>query len=71
MAAFRICFFNEIPDSTGHDHHCCQRSIEILEAADEEEAIALAIREFEQLEKIARWDLHARTYECAPHDMGI
>ena len=31
-----------------------------------EEAIALAIREFEELEKIARWDLHAHTYECAP-----
>lgn len=71
MAAFRICFFNDIPDSTGHDHHCCQRSIEILEAVDEEEAIALAIREFERLEKIACWDLHARTYECAPLDIGI
>lgn len=71
MAAFRICFFNEIPDSTGHDHHSCHTIIEILEAGDKEEAIALAIREFEQMEKIARWDLHARTYECAPLDTDI
>lgn len=66
MADFRICFFNEIPDSTGHDHHVCQRTIEVRQAHDEAHAITQALREFERLERVSHWDLHARTFECAP-----
>ncbi|WP_404710381.1 hypothetical protein [Sphingomonas sp. MMS24-J13] len=65
MAAYRICFFNDIPDSRGHDHHVCQRTIEIADATDEGQAIANAIGRFEQLENVSHWRLHARTFECA------
>ncbi|CCW18074.1 hypothetical protein EBBID32_24240 [Sphingobium indicum BiD32] len=63
MASHRVCFFNAVPDSTGHDHHVCQRSIEISGAGDEAQAIQRAIVEFERLEGVSRWDLHARTTE--------
>lgn len=65
MTSYRICFFNEIPDSTGHDHHVCQRSIEIDGANDREQAIARAIVEFERLEGVSHWQIHARTLECS------
>lgn len=66
MADYSICFFNEIPDSTGHDHHVCQRTIEVQDATSEEQAIANAICEFERLEHVSHWRLHARTVECSP-----
>jgi hypothetical protein len=65
MASYRVSFFNEIPDSTGHDHHVCQRSIEITGAEDEAQAIRRAIVEFERLEGVSHWDLHARAMECS------
>ena len=64
MPDYRVCFFNDLPDSTGHDHHACQRTIEILGAESEEQAMALAITEFERLERVSHWKLHARTIEC-------
>jgi hypothetical protein len=66
MAKFRISFFNDLPDSTGHDHHVCQRTIEIVDAEGEEQAIARAIGEFERLERVSHWGIHARKIECAP-----
>ena len=68
MADFRICFYNDLPDSTGHDHHVCQRTILIPNAVDEERAIVQAKREFGRLEQVTHWDLHARTIECARLD---
>jgi hypothetical protein len=53
MADFRINFFNNLRDSTGHRHHVCQRTIEILEIDDEEPAIAIGISEFEYPENVS------------------
>lgn len=29
MTRLTVGFFNDLPDSTGHDHHVCQRSIDM------------------------------------------
>jgi len=65
VAEYRVCFFNDLPDSTGHDHHVCQRTIEVSQVEGEEQAIVMAIREFERLEGVSHWNLHARKIECA------
>lgn len=64
MPSYRVCFFNDLPDPTGHEHHVCQRTVEVLHVADEQQAIEYAIAEFERLEHICPWHLHARTIEC-------
>jgi hypothetical protein len=38
--------------------------VEVLHVADEQQAIEYAIAEFERLERISPWHLHARTIEC-------
>ena len=59
-----IRFYNEISDSTGRANHVCQRELEVATALGEDEAIALAIMEFEKLESTSSWTTHARTIEC-------
>lgn len=66
MPRFTVAFYNVLPDSTGHDHHVCQRTVEIVEARDEAQAIEKAIAEFEREEDVTDWQLHARTIECSP-----
>lgn len=64
MLRYRVGFYNDIPDSTGHDHHVCQREIELVTDGGRDQAIADAIREFEQQEHVSNWTVHARTIEC-------
>lgn len=64
MSGFRVSFFNVIPDSTGHDHDCCQRTIDVPEAGGSKEAVELAKREFERLEGVAHWRVHAEFVDC-------
>jgi hypothetical protein len=63
MALYRVGFYNDIPDSTGHDHHVCQREVEVSCDGGCDQAIAEAIRDFEQQEHISHWNLHARKIE--------
>lgn len=64
MAGFRVTFFNDLCDSTGHDHRCCQREIELPQAVSAERAIEQAKREFERLERVERWHLRATGIRC-------
>jgi len=66
MTRFTVGFYNDLPDSTGHDHHVCQRSIDVPEAHDAAQAVEQAIVDFQRLEDVVDWHLHARTIECAP-----
>lgn len=66
MANFRVTFLNSLADSSGHDHRCVQRIVEVRGARDEQAAIGQAQRMFEQLEHVSRWDLRARRIICEP-----
>lgn len=68
MTPFRVSFFNVIPDSTGHDHRCCQRIVDIPAAADADDAEERAKREFERLEGVHHWRIHASALECEISD---
>jgi hypothetical protein len=59
MQRFCVSFYNEIADSYGRDHHVCQRKIVVASAKDREEALVLAIREFERAEGVANWRARA------------
>jgi hypothetical protein len=61
---YRVGFYNNIPDSTGHDHHVCQREIEVTTDGGRDQTIAEGIQEFERHEHVSRWSIQARTIEC-------
>ncbi|MEW9857024.1 hypothetical protein [Novosphingobium sp. M1R2S20] len=64
MSRYRVCFYNDLCDSTGHDHHVCQKEIIVAGVENEDAAIAQAKKAFEKHEQIADWSLHARSIDC-------
>ena len=62
---YLVRFCNETPDSTGHEHHVCQREVEVTTWFGQEQAVVQAIALFEVREDIASWKMHAGTIECA------
>lgn len=68
MNAYRICFFNDLMNSTGHPFHCCQRTIEIRAAKSKDRAIAAAKRRFARSEGVAHWHIRANSF--AVEDMA-
>jgi hypothetical protein len=65
MNGYRIGFFNELTNNSGHVFHCCQRVVEIHSAKSKDRAIEAAKRHFARREKIATWSLHAQSIEVA------
>jgi ribosomal protein L20A (L18A) len=63
MKSYRISFFNELRNDTGHMFHCCQRVVEIRLARSKERAIEAAKRRFARREQISNWSIHARSIE--------
>jgi hypothetical protein len=62
MQRYRVKFFKNIADATGHEHKMCQREFDIeaeSEAAAVEEAKAL----FSTAEHSGEWSLRADTIE--------
>ena len=68
MTAFRIRFCKELDDSTGHAFHTCQGEVTIRSAANRDDAVATAKREFERQRKIASWRVYATSIECEEID---
>lgn len=68
MPHFLVKFCNDIPDSTGHDFHACQREIVVRDMTDEKQAVEVAKQEFEKRERIGDWRIHARIIECIEID---
>jgi hypothetical protein len=68
MTSYRICFMNEIPRNDKL-FRCCQRSIVIRSAPCAELALEAAKRQFEQLEGIRDWKIHAGLIEVEPTDI--
>ena len=71
MISYRVSFYNQLPDDTGHDHLVCQREIEVATSC-EKEAVAKAIREFERNERVPNWRHRASEIKCIelPHPKG-
>ena len=70
MHAYRISFFNDLTNSSGHPFHCCQRVVEIRAAKSKDRAIEAAKRRFARRESISHWHVHAHTIaveEIASH----
>ncbi len=65
MNGYRISFFNELTNDSGHVFHCCQRVVEIHSAKSKDRAIQAAKQHFARREKIADWTLRAHTIEVA------
>jgi hypothetical protein len=63
MDAYRIHFFNELMNSSGHPFHCCQRVIEIRAAKSKDRAVEAAKRRFARRESISHWHVHAHSIE--------
>jgi hypothetical protein len=63
MNAYRICFTNELTNSSGHPFHCCQRIIEIRAAKSKDRAIEAAKRRFARRESISHWHVRAHSIE--------
>ena len=63
MKSYVVDFNNEMTNDSGHNFHCCQRSIQIRAAKSEERAIQAAKRRFERSERIQHWRIHANSFE--------
>lgn len=69
MKSYRIGFYNELRNDTGHMFHCCQRVVEIRLARSKERAIEAAKRRFARRERISNWSIHARSIEIEEIDV--
>jgi hypothetical protein len=63
MACYRVSFFNDLSNSNGKWFKCLQRAVVIDSAEDTEDASEKAKREFERLESIPKWEIHAQYFE--------
>lgn len=66
MADFRIRFFNDLCDDSGHEHAVCQRNLLIPDAGTSEEAIKAAQSAFALLEDVPEWTIRAQRFEIEP-----
>ena len=62
-AAFEVIFYKELPNSTGHVYNVELTRVAVARGLSKAEAIEVAIKEFEQERKAARWDLVADGYD--------
>jgi hypothetical protein len=60
---YNVGFYNETPDSTGHEHHVRQGEVEVT-ASGADEAVAGAIVTFEEYEDVSSWRDRASSIEC-------
>jgi hypothetical protein len=63
MSRFRVKFFNTLLGSDGHPHKVLQRTIDLQEPKTAKDAVELAKRDFECLECVPDWHLHAQCCE--------
>jgi hypothetical protein len=63
MPAFRVKFVNRLLSSEGRPFKCVQREVPIDLAPSAEDAVKLAQRRFEELERIGDWRMRAQSFE--------
>jgi hypothetical protein len=59
MTSYRVTFFKNLVNSTGHQFKCPQGTIEIRRARNYHRAFQAAERRYERAKKIANWTLYA------------
>jgi hypothetical protein len=62
-SSYTVGFYNETPDSTGHEHHVRQGEVDVT-APGADQAIAGAIVEFEEGQDVSTWRDRANSIEC-------
>jgi hypothetical protein len=68
MPSYRVCFMNEIPRNDKL-FRCCQRSLIIRSAANTEQAVEAAKKQFAEIEGIRDWKIHAGLIEIEAIDL--
>ena len=63
MNVYRIKFMNDFVNSSGHNFHCCQDTIEIRAAKSRDRAIEAAKHRFARRQRIPDWKVHAHLIE--------
>ena len=63
MSQYSVGFYNETSDSTGHNHHVCQREVEVA-ALSADQALTAAVTKFESREDVSTWRDRAQSIEC-------
>jgi hypothetical protein len=63
MKSYRVKFYNELRNDSGHMFHCLQRTVEIRHARSKDRAIEAAKWRFARRERIASWAIHAHSLE--------
>ncbi|WP_051391091.1 CBS domain-containing protein [Paraburkholderia mimosarum] len=59
---FEVVFYKEVLDHFGHPHRCELMRVPVAAGA-RDEAVRVAIREFEEARQLSRWDALADDYE--------
>lgn len=63
MNSYRVKFMNDLVDSSGHNFHCCQGSVEIRAAKSRERAIKAAKHRFARRQAVPHWSVRAHLIE--------
>ena len=63
MTSYRVTFFKNLINSSGHEFKCQQGSIDIRRARNDERALQAAQRRYERAKKIDSWTLYADVAE--------
>ena len=63
MTSYRVTFFKNLANSSGHQFHCQQGTIEIRRARSRERALQAAKRRYERAKKVRDWNLYADVAE--------
>lgn len=63
MEHYRVSFYNNLTNSSGHQFHCCQRTIDIRLAKSKDRALEAAKRRFARKEAVPHWSVRAHLVE--------
>lgn len=66
MTDYQIKFYKRVQNSSGHQFSVLQRTILVSRSANAEDAVRIAQQQFEHLQGVRDWHLHADFVEtCA------
>lgn len=65
MGAYRVTFLKTLTNSYGTPFLACQRSVDVAAVPTADDAVEKAKRQFERLEGVPNWSLHADSFEVA------
>jgi hypothetical protein len=63
MSSYKVSFFKDLLNSSGHRFKCLQKEVEIRRARSVERAVRAAERRFARLHRVRDWKLYADLLE--------